>query len=296
MVVSRIISSSSRWNDPVWWDYTLKFMPHACILTDNTAQFTRHTFPGKENVYVVPLALERIVEPGEVPMLDTPELRLLHPSAQDFNRHFKELSQKYDSILVLTLSSQLFPLDSYALAEAAQSHNHVEIEVMDSRTTSIGLGWLVEQAASAAQAGESCQKIIKLVQRASAGIYFLFFIPDLGALVNTRHLTPTQAMAAAMLEMLPIFMLEDGRLAPLEKAHSPRAVIEYFEEFLDEFEFPGRVALVHGSGQEAGRLSQLRQHIQTAHPLAQSTEHAFTPELELLLGRRGLGMAIMQRG
>ncbi len=227
--------------------------------------------------------------------MDEPHLHLQHPTAKDYEVLFDRLSHEYDSILVLTLSSDLYPLAAQALSAAARFENHLEIEVLDSRTTSIGLGWLVEQAARAAQAGVAFSAIRKQLIGKIAGIYFLFFIPNPDGLVNTRHLTPSQAVVARMLELLPIYLLEDGRLAPLEKASSPRAVMEYFSEFLNEFENPSRLALVRGTDQPASRLGQLRQHILAGYKEAHFSEHTFPAELEFLLGRESIGLAIMQK-
>ncbi len=115
-------------------------------------------------------------------------------------------------------------------------------------------------------------------------------------LAENGYLSPAQAQAAEILGMLPIFMLEDGRLSPLEKGHSQRAVVDCFEEFLDEFESPRRVALAHGLGHDSTRTRPLRQHIQEMHPEAHFSEHVFSPHLAALLGTRSIGMAIMQKG
>jgi DegV family protein with EDD domain len=270
-------------------------MPRVCIVTDSTAQFARAAFPGRERVFITPFALDREIQEGEVPQLDEPRLYLQHPTTQDYEYLFDKLSHEYDSILVMTLSADLYPLAPQAISAAARFENHLEIEVLDSRTTSIGLGWLVEQAARMVQTGLSYNNIIKQVREKISGIYFLFFIPSPEGLVNTRHITPSQAVVTRILDLLPIYTLEDGRLVPLEKASSPRAVMEYFAEFLDEFENPVRLALVRGSTQPASRLGQLRQHILATHPEAQFSEHTFPAELELLLGRESIGLAIMQK-
>lgn len=272
-------------------------MPRVCILTDSTAQFTRTDFPGRERVFIAPFDLKPVTRqgPDSLPLRFSGP-RLVPPSPQDFRHLYQKLSREYDSILVLTLSSQLSPVAPHALSASTHFLNRVAIEVLDTRTTSVGLGWLVEQAVAAACAGEAVGTIVKQVREAIARIYFLFYIPELGALTETSHLSPAQALVAGMLGILPIFMLEDGRLAPLEKAHSQRAVLEYFEEFLDEFESPGNVALVHGVGQAMTRMSPLRQHIQDLHPETHFSEHVFSPQLEALLGMQSMGMAIMQKG
>jgi fatty acid-binding protein DegV len=97
-----------------------------------------------------------------------------------------------------------------------------------------------------------------------------------------------------MLGILPIFILEEGLLAPLEKVHSLRSGLEYFEEFLDEFEFPRQVALTYGTGVTRVKISPLRQHIQEVHPASHFSEQPFSPHLEALLGPQSFGMAIMQ--
>ena len=270
-------------------------MPRVCIVTDTTAQFTHSQFPGQELVVITPFALEREVQKGEIPLLDMPELRLQHPTEKDYELLYHKLSRDYDSILVLTISSELFPLAPQAQKAADKYHHHPEIEVVDTRTTSVGLGWLVEQAARAAQAGEKCSAIARQVREKITSIYFLFFIPNTDGLVNTRHITPSQALVARMLDMLPIFLLEEGRLVPQEKAGSLRMVMEYFEDFMDEYENPARLALVRSAGQPAVRLGQLRQHIRSSHPETHFSEHTFPAELEPILGRESMGMAIMQK-
>jgi len=272
-------------------------MSRVCILSDSTAQFTRPNFPGRERVFVASFGLEPALPPGRVPPLERSiGSHLIPPSRQDFRDYYERLSTEYESILVLTVSSQLSPAASHALAASAQVSNPVKVEVLDTRTISVGLGWLVELAAGAAAAGESAGAIIRQVRLAAARIYTLFFIPNLGPLSQAGLLSPAQALVAGMLGMLPIFMLENGQLVPLEKAHTQRAVLEYFEEFLDEFEYPEHVALVHGTESTRLRTSSLREHIQENHPGAHFSDLAFSSHLEALLGAQSISMAIMQKG
>ncbi len=272
-------------------------MSRVCILTDSTAQFTRTDFPGRAHVFVAPFDLKPVARRGadSLPRRFSNQY-LASPSPQDFWRLYQKLSREYDSILVLTLSSQLSPVTGHALSASSRFSNHAAVEVLDTRTTAAGLGWLVEEAAGAASAGEAAGAIVKQVRAVIPCIYSLFFIPDLNRLAEAGHLHPAQAVVAGMLGMLPIFTLEDGRLAPLEKVRSHRAVLECFEEFLDEFESPLRVALAHGIGRTTLQTRPLRQHIREAHPEAQFSEHAFPSHLEAMLGTQSIGMAIMQKG
>ncbi len=272
-------------------------MSRVCILTDNTAQFTRTDFPGREHVYLAPFDLETVEAQGKDPIRNVfSGQRLVPPSDQVFLQQYQDLAARYDSILVLTISALLSPALSNALSARARFHNPARVEVVDSRTTSIGLGWLVAEAATAICAGESLGTLVKRVHAASGRIFFLFFVPEMDALAINGHLSHAQALVADILGILPIFLLEEGRLAPLEKARSQRAVLEYFVEFLDEFETPADVALVHGRKVPAGRMQPIRQHIQEIHPQALLSEQVLTPALEALLGAQSFGMAILQKG
>jgi fatty acid-binding protein DegV len=158
------------------------------------------------------------------------------------------------------------------------------------------LGWLVEAAAGAALAGETIGQIIAQARVNIAHIYLLYFISEPAVLVESAGIGPAQALVAGMLGIHPVFLLEDGRLTLVEKTRSQRGVLEYFEEFLDEFDSPACVALVHGSEPSLPRLGVLRQHIQGAHPQAQFVEQAFSPHVEAILGKKSIGLAVKQKG
>jgi len=272
-------------------------MPRVCILTDSTAQFTRTDFPGRERVFFASFDLQPAAhQEADSQPVHSSSQRLTPPSPQAFLRLYRELGQAYDSILVMTGSSLLSPATRHALSASGQFSNHARLEVLDTRTTATGLGWLVETAAGAASAGEALEAIVKRVRAVIPIIYSVFCIPDLDALAENGYLSLAQAQAAEILGLLPIFMLEDGWLSPLEKVHSQRAVVECLEEFMDEFDSPQRIALTHGEAYDTVRMRPLRQHIRERHPQAYFSEHIFSPHLAALFGSRSIGMTIMEKG
>ena len=56
-----------------------------------------------------------------------------------------------------------------------------------------------------------------------------------------------QAVVNEMLELFPIFAVENGKLIPLEKVKSPRNVIGFFQEFLDEFEQLNQITFIQSA-------------------------------------------------
>jgi DegV family protein with EDD domain len=264
-------------------------MHNVCILTDNTAQFSSENFPGRDRVYTVPLDLAPApASNGHSPW------QLLPPSPQTFVRHYGMLGTKYDSVLVLTISSQLIPSAENARQGVLLHNNHASIEVIDSQSTAAGLGMLVETAAGAASAGASLTDVERIVRAATGRVYMLMCIPEISHLETFGLLTHTQAMVGEMLGLLPILFMEEGLLVPLEKARTPRHLFETFEEFLGEFSAPERVALLRGTGHTTTRTRPLREYVQENFPDAPYNEHPLNAPLSVLFGPQSIGIVVME--
>jgi DegV family protein with EDD domain len=267
-------------------------MSSVCILTDGTAQFTQNDFPGHERVYFAPFT----IPPAALQTTDSrPEagVPLIPPSPQTLLELYMRLSREFDAILVLTLSSQLSLVTANALTASQWFNQPTPIDVMDSRTTAVGLGWLVEAAAGAAAQGIALDEIIHRVRTLQPHLYMLFCIPQLTVLAEMGYLNRSQAVAGEILGMLPVFSLEDGHLAPLEKVHTQRHLLESFQEFLQEFDAPQRVALLLGNNQSAARTRPLREFVHGLFPGVMYSELPLPPVLVTMLGSQSIGLAVM---
>ncbi len=270
-------------------------MSRVCILTDSTAQMPRPGFPGREHVFVAPFTLQTDPQGGLVQGSRRPPApMLLSPSAEQFLALYQQLGREYDAILVLALSSRLHPLAGQARLASARFSNHARVEVLDTLNTAAGLGWLIEDAAALAAADGSADEIIRQLRLAIPRIFSLFFLPDLASLAAHGFLSPAQVLAAEMMGLLPVFIFEEGRLVPLAKAASQRAVLECFHEFFDEFESPRRIALTHTVAHSPAWVRALCEYVQDSYPQASFTEHALSLHQEALLGPRSVGLAVMQ--
>ena len=270
-------------------------MSDVCILTDSTAQFVQPSFPGRERVHIIPFTLQpasRPVQSGEREAAAYPTLT--PASTQDFLQFYSHLSRKYDSILVLPMSSFLSQALQNALAAAAQFSNHCTVQVIDSQTVGAGLGMLVQAAAVAAAQGLSIAEIERKIRVAIPHIYVLFCIPELMYLAAAGQMDRSQAMVGEILSMLPVFTLEEGRLVPSEKVRTPRHLFEAFQDFMAEFERPAHIALVHGSNHNSLRIRPLRQYLQELFPQTPFSEHALQPQMTALFGPQSVGLFVSE--
>jgi DegV family protein with EDD domain len=269
-------------------------MPRVCILTDSTAQFTRNGFPGHAQVFVIPFEFQPAALPDNgFSAQRSPGKRLSPPSPQQFLQRFHELSNEYDSILVITLSSYLSPVNRNALSASIQFNGTATVDVVDSRLAASGLGWVVEMAAGALYEGETPGEIVKRVRAAIPRVHVLLFIPDLELLAEAGQFSSSQVLLTGR---PPVFTLEDGRLMPAMKSHSQGEELKCFEEFLQGFECPRQIAMLHGSGDTTMRTRSLSQRIRQIFPNTYFSEHNVTPHLAAMLGNQCIGLAVMDKG
>ncbi len=271
-------------------------MSNVCILTDSTAQFTQHSFLGRERVHIIPFNIQADSRQGDNPLPHSISVhqRLIPPSPQEFIQFYAQLGREYDSILVLTLSSLFNPTMEHALSASTQYSNHAAVEVVDSQTTTVGLGMLVQVAAGAASAGASLTEIERRLRIIIPHLYVLFCIPELTHLAHFGFMGYAQALVGEMMGMLPIFATEEGRLVPLEKARTPRHLFEIFQDFVSEFESPAYIALVRGMNHSTLRTPPLRQFVQEAFPGTPFSEHPLQPHLAALFGSQSIGLVVME--
>lgn len=272
------------------------FMSNVCILTDSTVQFTHPNYPGHERVYVIPFEFQTSTQQGnESRSRSGLAQRLIPPSPQEFVRFYAQLSREYDTIFVLTLSSLLNPTNSFALSASVQYSNHATINVIDSQTTGIGLGLLVQAAAAAACAGDPPVEIERRMRASIPRVYMLFCIPELTYLAHSGYMDYSQALVGEMMRMLPIFALEGGRLTPMEKVRTRRHLFESFLEFINEFDAPAYIALVRGVSHNTIRTRPVRQYVQETFPNTSFSEHTIAPHLAALFGPQSTGLVIMEK-
>lgn len=194
--------------------------------------------------------------------------RTSQPSPAAFADLYREISRPGDTILSFHLSSKLSGTHQSA-ALAARQFTDRTIEVVDTRSVSLGLGLIVAEAAKAAAAGEEFREILARVRRRIAGATILFVVDTLEYLHRNGRIGKAQAWVGSMLNIKPLLTLEDGVVAPVEKVRGKAKARERLIQRLLEAIPPGRLAMgavMHAAAYEeakelAGRLSELYQGV-----------------------------------
>jgi|WetSurMetagenome_2_1015567.scaffolds.fasta_scaffold49116_2 DegV family protein with EDD domain len=276
-------------------------MTSTCIITDSSVQFSKHTFPGRNLVFQVPFRVKfgnDFVENDPLFKVSSLPTRLedenctdiIAPSVQDCLEAIEFHSKTYKEIITIFMSSQL--TEAFQNMELASKikPGKISLSVIDSQTTSVGLGALVQLAAENVVKGTKFIDIERKIRGKIPKIYSQFCISNLSYLQRTNFLSKPQAMLGEMLNILPVFAFEEGRMVSVEKVKNFRLLLENYQEFVDEFNDLEQVALVQSQPPLIHETHSLREHVSSSFPGTPFIELTINLALAALFGPAAVGI------
>ena len=205
---------------------------------------------------------------------------------------YQTTDKEAEQIISIHMSSQLSPVWQQARRAAELLKGRYTIRVIDSMSTSFGLGLLVEKAARAAAQGANINDIARIVNGAVPHLYVAMFSESLNYLERSAHLGPSQSLLGTMLGIKAMLMIEEGKLISLEKVQTREEVVEKLYEFVAEFAHIDRVGVLHHAYEEpqATLIAQLKD----ALPHAQVQAVSYPPSLAVHLGPNMVGVVFYE--
>ncbi|MEI6623453.1 MAG: DegV family protein [Actinomycetes bacterium] len=123
-----------------------------------------------------------------------------------------------DSVVSAHLSSDLS--GTFQMAMLAAKESPIPVQVVDSRTLAMALGYSVLTGADVADGGGSTQDVAAAISARAAGTKLLFYVDSLEYLRRGGRMGSTAAAFGGALRIKPILHLQDGRVQMLEKART----------------------------------------------------------------------------
>ena len=200
------------------------------VVTDSTADLPADLV-AKHGVRIVPLriaidaraAVDGVdIGPDEVveALQAKRSVSTSRPSPGDFVNAYREaLDSDADHVVSVHLSAELSGTwDSARLA--AQEFGYGTVRVVDSRSTSMALGFAVLAAARAAAEGASAGDVQDAAVAAADRTSCLFYVDTLEYLRRGGRVGAAAAMLGTALSVKPLLHVRDGRIVPLEKVRT----------------------------------------------------------------------------
>jgi DegV family protein with EDD domain len=274
------------------------------IVTDSNAHLPDPGLIAELGIEVVPLIVRMgtQVYPERINFTDEAFLRRLAkdsgnaiveaPSVGQMKALFERLGHVADKIVCIHTSSSLSDVAEVARQAADSYAGRQRIVVLDTASTSVGVGLIVEAAARAAAEGASLPEVVRIVRGMIPHMYALILSDSLVFLEAWGRLGPAQTLLGTMLGMKPIATMEDGDLLPIEKVRSYGRAVDKLFEFIIEFSRIEQLyVLQHEFESEA---AQLLERLELTFSDREFPVIGYPPSLAVHIGPKALGVLVYE--
>ena len=207
------------------------------IVTDSTANLPVEVLEA-HNIYVIPQILnwegksllDQIDITTEEFYRRLPESKDLpktsQPAPGQFTEHFQKVAEGAESIVAIFVSEYLSgTLQSAHLG--AEALGDYPIEIVDSRSASLGLGLLAVAAARYAAEGHDYKEVAAYARTLVPKLRVLFVVDTLEYLHKGGRIGGAKRLVGSMLSIKPVLHLEDGRFEPLASIRTKNKAIQH---------------------------------------------------------------------
>ena len=201
------------------------------------------------------------------------------PTPAWFVRYYKEITENSESGLVITVTGEHSgTYDTALLAKAMVPE--ADIEVFDSKSISLGTGWMIIEAARAIKRGHTRDQILSQLEGIRERAH-LFLTPEtLKYLRMSGRVGRLQDAFASLLNVKPIISMVNGRLHADENVRTRQKSLERLVERVTEAvgsEQPVNLAVIHARAAEDGE--NLRRMAEEALNVTETLIGDLTPSL-----------------
>lgn len=276
------------------------------IVTDSTARFENGSAVKDYQIEVVPMRVhlggQTFKEGVE---LDSEELfyRMRHgnvvpttgpPSVEEFGEVFRKLGKETDQICVLTNSQHLSKAWHHANEASRSLLGRCEIAVIDSQTTSVGLGMLAEAAARAAAGHARLEEVVRVVRGVIPRLYSVYYVKTLDYIRRAGLISEAQAVLGAMLNIMPFVTIEAGMLIPMEKVRSHSQAVDKLVEFVTEFITIEKLIIMQNTLRITEQTRMLQDRLMLDFPHLDYPVMLYEPLLSSWIGPDGMGIVVLE--
>jgi DegV family protein with EDD domain len=133
-----------------------------------------------------------------------------------------------DSVVSVHISSDMSGTVGSATLAAGQSP--IPVEVVDSRSVGMALGYAALSAAVAAQQGKDVKTVAAIASTRARAATVIFYVDTLEHLRRGGRIGAASALLGSALAIKPLLALSDGHIDPIEKVRTAARALNRLEE------------------------------------------------------------------
>ncbi len=213
------------------------------------------------------------------------------PSPDTFTQLYNDLAQEADGVLSLHIASRLSA--TYESALNGCNGTKCPVSVVDSRTTSMGLGLLAITAARAANNGATLEEIVELVYSTITRIHVYAAIDTLEYLRKGGRIGKAQWLLGSLLRIKPLISVVDGHVTGVGKARTHAKAIRKVQQLTESVGDIEEMAIVYNTNrEEAEALAKSVSHLIPEDKIIYTT---FGPVIGTYVGPGAIGIVSLQK-
>ncbi|MET8046664.1 DegV family protein [Streptosporangium sp. NPDC005286] len=217
--------------------------PSVAVVTDSTAYLPREQ-ASRLGIIVVPLqvvvggrSLDDMARLDGASVDDALGERAPVTTSRPAPRRFADAydqaaAQGATGIVSIHLSAEMS--GTVEAARAGAEDSPVPVDVIDSRSIAMGLGFPVLAAAGAAAAGATRTEVADAARRRAESIRSFFYVDTLEYLRRGGRIGAAATLLGSALMIKPILHIRDGAIVPLEKVRTASRAIARLEDLAVE--------------------------------------------------------------
>ncbi len=186
---------------------------------------------GEENFYdgvdITPVEFYKRLETAKI-MPSTSQ-----PSVADFEVLFRSLHNDGYEILAILISEDLSGTISSA-TQAKKMLPEATIEIVNSKSLAMELGFHVLAAARAAKNGTSLAECKRIAEDARSRSGIIFVLDTLEFLHRGGRIGGAKRFVGSLLNVKPILAIEDGLIVPLDSVRTQKKALETIVDLIEE--------------------------------------------------------------
>lgn len=220
-------------------------------------------------------------------------LKTLSPPPSLFEQTYRNLAIEYDYIFSIHLSSRLGSVYRSAVNGCTKlPASLTRIELIDSRSASMGMGTMVLSAARAARDGASPDDIQQLLTTMIRHTHVVFFVDTLEYLEQGGRLTLAAPVLGSMQRIKPLLLLDDGDIVPYERTRTRAKAIEGLFTFIEDFPRVQQVFVLYATTPDD--VEKLLEKVELIFPRDNVQVSQFGPAIGVHIGPGAMGVAVFE--
>jgi DegV family protein with EDD domain len=181
------------------------------------------------------------------------------PNPQDFADVYQKLSQDSTDIISIHLISDLSGTYNSALQGKEMTKSSVNIEVVDSRSLSMGLGLITIAAAKMAKEGKNMAEIMKEVKSIIPNVKIFALLDTLKYVLQSGRLDKASSLLGNLLNVKPMLTLKNGHLAPTGISRTRKKGLDCLFDIVKKAHHPYEISIVQSTNPD--EAITLKEHI-----------------------------------